>query len=74
MLNLVAAGVGLSLMREDALPTDPEANGIVVCPKGRIAANLSFIYQAGRDNDPALRALVNAVRKTWNSSTTDRTA
>lgn len=65
IMNLVAAGVGLSLMREDAVSSDQNATRVVLWPRGRITASLSFIFPADRQNDQALKAVVHVMQKVW---------
>lgn len=66
MGNLIVSGVGLSLLRED-LARAREVTGEVVVLKGaRLATMLQFIYLAERADDPAIAALLIALREVWN--------
>jgi DNA-binding transcriptional LysR family regulator len=65
IVNLVASGVGLSLIRADAVPVDTQrALGIFRLP-GTITTDLSFLFSTGRLNDPAVGSLVEAVKAAW---------
>ena len=65
ILNLVAAGVGLSLVRADALPVNSRRPGAILQLPGSITTGLYFLFAAGRQDDAALIALVDAVRAAW---------
>lgn len=63
--SLVVAGVGLGLMRED-LARDAEAAGrVIVLRRGAATTLLRFLYPRSRENEPAMRALVEAVQELW---------
>jgi DNA-binding transcriptional LysR family regulator len=64
--NLVVAGVGLSLIREE-LALEREAAGEVCLWRDvRLKTDLWFIHRAGRNSDPVIRALRDAITDTWN--------
>lgn len=65
IMNLVASGVGLGLMREEALLASPDSKGVTLWPKGRVDATLSFVFRKDRQNETPIRALVDAVRSIW---------
>jgi len=66
--TLVAAGVGLSLMREN-LALDKQARGeVCVWEPGRVETTLWFVYPVGRERDPLIAALLDAVRETWRNA------
>ena len=63
--NLIASGVGVSLIREE-LALEKQAAG-EVCLWGdlRLETDLWFIYRVGRDTDPVIRALLDVLVDTW---------
>jgi DNA-binding transcriptional LysR family regulator len=63
--SLVAAGVGVSLMREDLAREASEAGEIVVWPQGQARTVLSMVYAAEREQSPEIRALLRAVEDVW---------
>jgi DNA-binding transcriptional LysR family regulator len=63
--SLVAAGVGVSLMREDLAREASEAGEIVVWPQGHARTVLSMVYAAAREESPEIRALLRAVEDVW---------
>ena len=63
--SLVASGVGLSLMREEAALAAARSGEIVLWEHGRARAPLSFIYHAAREHDPLLVAMLDVVRCLW---------
>ena len=66
--NLVAAGVGLSVMREDLAEARRRAGEIVRLKKIHPRLTLWFIYRADRTGDPALAALLEVLRETWSGA------
>jgi DNA-binding transcriptional LysR family regulator len=64
--ELVAAGKGLSLLKQsdaDAMVRDGSA---VICETGpMLSLNISFVYPKSRENDPTIRALTDVVRALW---------
>lgn len=63
--SLVAAGLGLSLMRED-LAIAAQANGsILVLDRGHAETLLRFLYQDSRAEDPTILALTAVLREVW---------
>lgn len=65
--QLVASGKGLSLMRRDEAEIEVEAGNLVICEMDlTLKAELLFVYPKGRRNDPALKALQEAVKSVWN--------
>jgi DNA-binding transcriptional LysR family regulator len=65
ILNLVAAGVGLGFVRADALPLKSQRAGRILQLPGSISTGLYFLFAAGRQEDRAVVALVDAVRAAW---------
>jgi len=63
--SLVAAGVGLSVMREDFADERKRAGEIVRLKKIHPRATLWFIHRADRAQDPAIAALLGVLRETW---------
>jgi DNA-binding transcriptional LysR family regulator len=63
--NLVVSGVGLSLIREE-LALEKEAAGEVCLWRDvRLETTLWFIYLLARQDDPAIRALLDVLHDTW---------
>ncbi|AYH43939.1 LysR family transcriptional regulator [Azoarcus sp. DN11] len=62
---LVAAEVGVGLLRSDLAQASEEAGTIRRLPAYSAAARLSFIYPTERRNDPAMGALLNTLTKVW---------
>ncbi len=63
--SLVAAGVGLGLMREDLAFAAQSAGEVCVWREARPTTTLSFIYLRERESDPVIVAMENAIRKIW---------
>ncbi|MEO5764268.1 MAG: LysR family transcriptional regulator [Casimicrobiaceae bacterium] len=63
--SLIAAGVGLGLMREDLAFAAQSAGQVCVWREARPTTTLSFIYLRERESDPVIVAMENAVRKIW---------
>ncbi len=63
--SLVTSGIGMALMREE-IALEKAAHG-EVCLWGevRIETPLWFIYQRERENDPAMRAVLDLQRDIW---------
>ncbi|UTH72970.1 LysR family transcriptional regulator [Chromobacterium sp. IIBBL 290-4] len=65
MLELVAAGVGAALIRdEDAQPWQ-DAGKIWLAPDVSKRADLQFVYPADRAGDPVLETLLRELRSVW---------
>jgi DNA-binding transcriptional LysR family regulator len=63
--NLVVSGIGLSLIREE-LALEREAAGEVCLWRDvRLETDLWFIYRAGRESDPVIRAMRGVLIDTW---------
>jgi DNA-binding transcriptional LysR family regulator len=63
--DLVKAGVGISLIRED-IALEAEAAGTVsLWPAARLSTTLWFVCLAENDKDPLVAALLDLVRETW---------
>jgi DNA-binding transcriptional LysR family regulator len=63
--NLVASGLGLSLMREDLAHERERADEVCIWPKAQVRTTLWFIYRAERAADPLIAALLKVVAETW---------
>ena len=65
MRSLVAAGVGLCLLREE-LAREAEALGEIVIWPGHVArTTLWLIHQPARADDPLIAAVLSAARMVW---------
>jgi DNA-binding transcriptional LysR family regulator len=65
--SLVAAGLGVALMREDIARTEAERGSLRIWGDTRIATRLSFVYRRDRERDPPIHALRDVVRDVWNA-------
>ena len=63
--TLVRAGIGLGLMREDLARAAATAGEVRVWEGATLATQLSFLYARGRDADPVIAALLEAVAEVW---------
>lgn len=63
--SLVAAGVGLSLLRLDRARSAAREGKLFIWDEGKTSANLSLIYIATRERDPLIQALVSVVRRNF---------
>lgn len=63
--NLVMSGVGLSLIREDLALEKETAGQICLWGDVHLETTLWFIYQVARQDDPAIRALLEVLRDIW---------
>ncbi len=66
--DLVVAGVGVSLVREDVARPRVQAGELVLWPLARLRTTLWFVCPAARADEPLLRALLACVRETWGRS------
>jgi DNA-binding transcriptional LysR family regulator len=66
--NLVAAGVGLGLMREDLARAAQAAGEVFVWQRARLQTRLSFVYLQSREGDPVIAAMEAVVREAWSSA------
>ncbi len=65
--NLVRAGVGLTLMREDLALKRAEMEELLIWEHARLDTQLAFIYSDRSESDPVFMGLVSVLRQTWNS-------
>lgn len=63
--SLVAAGVGLALMREDVALQMEQAGEVCLWRDTRIDTTLRFIFLRSREHDPIVRALIDVVKGSW---------
>jgi DNA-binding transcriptional LysR family regulator len=68
IIDLVRAGVGVSLMREDVALQSQAAGEICIWDKARLATTLWFVCLAEKQGDPLINALLDLVRETWQSA------
>ena len=60
--SLVAAGLGVALLREEMATADAAHGGIAIWGDTRLMATLSFIYRRERELEPGIGALRDVVR------------
>ena len=63
--SLVAAGLGVALMREDTAVADAAAGRLAIFGNTRLWTRLSFLNRRDRDGDPAIRAVRDVVADVW---------
>jgi DNA-binding transcriptional LysR family regulator len=63
--NLVASGVGVSLLREDVALAKQAAGELRIWGSARVATTLWFIAAAERADEPLIAALFSLVRESW---------
>jgi DNA-binding transcriptional LysR family regulator len=66
--SLITAGIGLGLMREDLAMNAETSGAVLVLEKGRPRTFLQLLYHSTRDDDPAIRALLEVMREIWPGS------
>jgi DNA-binding transcriptional LysR family regulator len=65
--SLVAAGLGVALMREDVASAEAARGTLGIWNDTRIPTRLSFVYRRERERDPPIHALRDVVRDVWNA-------
>jgi len=65
MRSLVAAGVGMTLVREELALAMRDANEAFIWERGTVDSALCLVYLNEREEDPEIRVLVGAIRKVW---------
>ena len=65
--NLVASGVGLSLIREELALEKEAADEVCLWRDVRLDTDLWFIYRLGRKSDPVIRAMLEVLADIWKS-------
>jgi DNA-binding transcriptional LysR family regulator len=63
--TLVKAGIGLGLMREDLARAAAQAGEVEIWEGATPVTPLSFLYARGRDSEPVISALRDAVERVW---------
>jgi DNA-binding transcriptional LysR family regulator len=63
--NLVVAGVGLSLVREEVALRERDAGRLAVWEKAKLETSLWFVYPAERAQDPVVRAMLDVLSLLW---------
>lgn len=63
--SLIVAGVGVALLREDLALAAEEAGEVVLWAPASIETSLQFVWQEARGAEPALAALIELVRESW---------
>jgi len=65
MLDLVRAGVGLSLARDALAMTERQESGLCVARHVRLPCALSFIWKRERQAEPAIETALNTLEDVW---------
>ena len=64
--ELVAAGKGVSLLKQSDADTMVREGTVVICETGpMLSLNINIVYPKSRENDPTIRALTDVVRGLW---------
>jgi DNA-binding transcriptional LysR family regulator len=63
--SLVAAGLGVALMREDLARDDAATGALAIWGDTRIVTQLAFIHRRDREREPPIHALRDVVRDVW---------
>ena len=64
--GLVAAGKGLSILKQGDADSMVQAGTAVICDAGPpLSVSINFVYAKNRENDPLIRALVDSIRAVW---------
>lgn len=66
--TLVKSGIGLGLMRADLADEAERAGEVFVWRNATARTALSFVHARGRENDPAIVALLDAVGEVWHGA------
>ncbi|MFW3615590.1 LysR family transcriptional regulator [Billgrantia antri] len=65
MLDLVRAGVGLSLARDALAMAERQERGLVVVEGVRLPCALCFVWQRERSEEPAIAAALEVLEEVW---------
>jgi DNA-binding transcriptional LysR family regulator len=65
--NLVVAGVGVALIRDDLARRLERAGELVIWTRAAVETALWFVSLQRRADEPAVAALLDVVRQTWNA-------
>lgn len=68
MLDLVRAGVGLSLARDALAMAERQERGLVVVEGVRLPCALCFIWRRERSEEPAVAAALEVLSSVWGES------
>lgn len=68
MLDLVRAGVGLSLVRDALAMIEQQESGLAVADNIRLPCALSFIWRHDREDEPAINAALSTLDGIWPAS------
>jgi len=63
--SLVAAGMGLTLLREDVALIAQSAGELTIWQPGVELSHLFFVFSRDKETSPALQAVLGAVREVW---------
>ncbi len=74
LVNLVSAGVGVSLMRDDVAREQAKAGAVCIWPKARLRTMLWFVGAAQRAEEPLIDALLGLVCEVWGLDPSRRAA
>jgi len=66
LINLVAAGMGLSLTREDVARSAMRSGKIIIWDKAQLTAPLSFVALRKRLRDPMIQSTDSEIAEMWN--------
>ncbi|MFI4888460.1 MAG: LysR family transcriptional regulator [Burkholderiales bacterium] len=67
--SLVAAGLGVALMREDLALADSAREAVTIWGDTRIITHLAFVYRREREHEPPIEALRDVVGNVWSVGT-----
>jgi DNA-binding transcriptional LysR family regulator len=65
ILNLIASGVGASIVREELALASAQEGRITIWPGAEMSTRLWFIFGAEREEDPLLEAVRAVLRDVW---------
>ncbi len=67
MLDLVRAGVGLSLARDALAMTERQERGLVFAEKMQVPCSLGFICRQDRCREPVIAWALEMLNRVWDS-------
>jgi DNA-binding transcriptional LysR family regulator len=67
MLDLVRAGIGLSLARDALAMAERQERGLVIADGVRLPCALSFIWRADRAAEPVISAALEMLDSVWDA-------
>jgi len=65
MLDLVRAGVGLSLARDALAMAERQERGLVIVDGVQLPCSLSFIWRRDREDEPVIAEAIEALSSVW---------